>query len=71
MFDHLIILKKKKLTWVFLINIIFLMFAGQIKNKKKIVLESSKENCDRECHELDWPSICRFKIVLETQRVQK
>jgi len=35
------------------------------------IIEASKENCDRECHELDWPLICRFKIVLETQKVQK
>ncbi|XP_050436491.1 uncharacterized protein LOC126843171 isoform X2 [Adelges cooleyi] len=32
--------------------------------------ESSKENCDRECHELEWPLICRYKIVLETQGAQ-
>lgn len=35
------------------------------------ILEASKENCDRECHELDWPLICRLKIVLETQKIQK
>uniref|UniRef100_A0A2S2NBT2 Laccase-6 n=1 Tax=Schizaphis graminum TaxID=13262 RepID=A0A2S2NBT2_SCHGA len=33
-------------------------------------LEASKQNCDRECHELDWPLICRYKIVLETQNIQ-
>ncbi|KAE9523466.1 hypothetical protein AGLY_016018 [Aphis glycines] len=32
--------------------------------------EASKQNCDRECHELDWPLICRYKIVLETQNIQ-
>ncbi|XP_001946224.1 laccase-7 isoform X1 [Acyrthosiphon pisum] len=32
--------------------------------------EASKQNCDRECHELDWPLICRYKIVLETQKIQ-
>jgi len=37
----------------------------------RCVLEASKESCDRECHELDWPLICRFKIVLETQKIQK
>ncbi|VVC32694.1 Multicopper oxidase, type 3,Multicopper oxidases, conserved site,Cupredoxin,Multicopper oxidase [Cinara cedri] len=32
--------------------------------------EASKVNCDRECHELDWPLICRFRIVLESQQIQ-
>ncbi|XP_050344675.1 uncharacterized protein LOC126769837 [Nymphalis io] len=26
------------------------------------------ENCDRECHELDWPMICRVKLVIEVYK---
>ncbi|XP_050670369.1 uncharacterized protein LOC126969106 [Leptidea sinapis] len=26
------------------------------------------ENCDRECHELDWPMICRVKLVVEVYK---
>lgn len=26
------------------------------------------ENCDRECHELDWPMICRVKMVVEVYK---
>ncbi|CAK1545212.1 unnamed protein product [Leptosia nina] len=26
------------------------------------------ENCDRECHELDWPMICRIKLVIEVYK---
>ncbi|XP_025200917.1 laccase-6-like isoform X2 [Melanaphis sacchari] len=32
--------------------------------------KTTKQNCDRECHELDWPLICRYKIVLEAQNIQ-
>lgn len=30
--------------------------------------ESYFENCDRECHELDWPMICRVKLVIEVYK---
>ncbi|CAH0604858.1 unnamed protein product [Chrysodeixis includens] len=26
------------------------------------------EDCDRECHELDWPMICRVKLVIEVYK---
>ncbi|CAH0721849.1 unnamed protein product, partial [Brenthis ino] len=26
------------------------------------------ENCDRQCHELDWPMICRVKLVIEVYK---
>ncbi|XP_041977251.1 laccase-1-like [Aricia agestis] len=30
--------------------------------------EDHFETCDRECHELDWPMICRVKLVIEVYK---
>ncbi|CAG4988626.1 unnamed protein product [Parnassius apollo] len=51
------------------ILVLFVIFAGVI-----IVVyytpmpEEYFENCDRECHELDWPMICRVKLVIEVYK---
>ncbi|CAG9860468.1 unnamed protein product [Phyllotreta striolata] len=29
------------------------------------VPDQSYKNCDRPCHDLDWPMICRFKLIIE------
>ncbi|XP_050534932.1 uncharacterized protein LOC126901979 [Daktulosphaira vitifoliae] len=33
--------------------------------------ESKRVSCDRECHELEWPQICRYKIVLEALNIRR
>lgn len=33
-----------------------------------LIAEEYFENCDRECHELDWPMICRVKLVIEVYK---
>ncbi|KAJ2952916.1 hypothetical protein O0L34_g7284 [Tuta absoluta] len=51
------------------ILVLFLILCGVMMVVKYTPMpEEYFENCDRECHELDWPMICRVKLVVEVYK---
>ncbi|CAH0406363.1 unnamed protein product [Chilo suppressalis] len=51
------------------IFVLFVIFTGVLIVVRYTPMpEEYFENCDRECHELDWPMICRVKLVIEVYK---
>lgn len=51
-----------------IVIIILLLRVTFVNYKTLTFAEEYFENCDRECHELDWPMICRVKLVVEVYK---